>query len=201
MQEFEKPWNPLTVDEVANLFGAASFSWWIAGGYAIELAVGESIRSHSDMDVLVLRQDHIRLRDLFGDWNCWVVDPPGVLKRWPRGHVLDHSVHDVWCRTDHADDWRLQLMLDESANGSWISRRNLRVTASIEDITWRTDAGVRFLAAHIQLFYKAKNIREKDQIDFDAVIDSQLAIDGPWLRQAIELTYGAKHSWLERIPE
>lgn len=201
MQEHEKPWNPLNVIDVAKQFASAPFPWWIAGGYAIELAVGEPVRLHSDIDVLVLRQDHLQTREFLSDWDCWVADPPGVLRFWPVGHSLDSVVHDVWCRKTPNDEWRLQIMLDESADGSWMSRRDVRVNSPIKDITRKTEIGVQYLAPHIQLFYKAKNIREKDQIDFDAVIDSQVALDGPWLREAIEQVYGSQHPWLERIPD
>ena len=121
MQEHEKPWSPLTVSDVADLFSTASFPWWIAGGYAIELAVGEPIRRHSDIDVSVLREDHLQARDLLSNWDCWVADPPGALRYWPLGSALDSNVHDFWCRESSNDDWRLQVMLDEAANGNWIS--------------------------------------------------------------------------------
>lgn len=201
MQVHEKPWNPLTVDEVANQFARVPFPWWIAGGYAIELAVGEPVRPHSDIDVLVLRKDHLQTREWLCDWDCWVADPPGTLRFWPLGHSLGSAVHDVWCRKTPNDNWRLQVMLDESVDGSWVSRRDLRISSSIDSITCETKSGVRYLAPHIQLFYKAKNIREKDQIDFEAVIDSQVALDGVWLRDAIEQVYGSRHAWLARIPD
>lgn len=200
MQEHEKPWNPLTVEQATVEFASATFPWWIAGGHAIELALGKSIRSHSDLDVLVLRQDHVQARELLYDWDCWVADPPGVLRPWPLGQSLDGAVHDVWCRKTSNDDWRFQVMLDESVDGGWQSRRDERVTASIDDITWKAESGVSFLAPHVQLFYKAKNTREKDQADFDAVIDAEVEMDCGWLRNAISQTYGPQHPWLNRIP-
>lgn len=33
--------------------------WWIAGGFAIELATGRAIRPHDDIDVGLLRSDHL----------------------------------------------------------------------------------------------------------------------------------------------
>ena len=75
------------------------------------------------------------------------------------------------------------------------------VSYPVKEFVWETESGVRFLAQHIQLFYKAKNVRDKDQIDFDAVIDSEVALDGAWLRGAIKQVYGARHAWLDRIPD
>lgn len=41
-------WSPMTVTETSAVFGAAPFRWYIAGGHALELAVGRSWRDHAD---------------------------------------------------------------------------------------------------------------------------------------------------------
>ncbi|MFE3071090.1 nucleotidyltransferase domain-containing protein [Streptomyces sp. NPDC059247] len=43
-----------------TIFAEADFPRWIAGGYAIELAVGRELRAHGDLDILV---------PAYG--NCW----------------------------------------------------------------------------------------------------------------------------------
>ena len=199
MQEHEQPWNPLRVDEVSLLFIRGEFPWWIAGGIALELAVGGVIRKHSDIDVLILRRDHLAVREALRDWDCWVADPPGNLRIWPDGEELGNAVHDIWCRKSPKDDWRVQLMLDEADEDEWVSRRNDRIRAPIDDITRTTSDGVRYIAPHILLFYKAKSPQEKDEVDFDAVINSGISIDKNWLRYAIACCYGESHPWLERL--
>jgi hypothetical protein len=52
------PWEPAQPLEAAAIFAAMPCPWWIAGGFAIELAIGRPVRDHADIDVLVLRQDH-----------------------------------------------------------------------------------------------------------------------------------------------
>ncbi len=200
MQEHEKPWNPLAVDDVSRLFANAPFPWWIAGGIALELAVGHEIREHSDMDVLVLRRDHAAVRALLSEWDCWAADPPGKLRRWPMGQELGGTVHDIWCRKASDDAWRIQLMLDEADKSDWVSRRDDEIRAPLEGITSATATGIRYLAPHIQLYYKAKNPREKDEADFNAVIASGIRIDTSWLRSSIARSYGVQHPWLERLP-
>ncbi|BFV56364.1 hypothetical protein KCMC57_up14680 [Kitasatospora sp. CMC57] len=95
------PWAPLQPHEVARLLAGADFPWWIAGGYAIELAVGGAYREHGDVDVLVLRRDQARVRRWFGGWD-FLADPPGAgtLRAWPTGIGLPGRVHDVWCRRE-----------------------------------------------------------------------------------------------------
>ncbi|MDN3356285.1 amidase [Actinomadura sp. DC4] len=50
-----------------------------------------------------------------------------MLRRWARGERLALGVHDIWCRTGPDRPWRIQVMLDESDGGDWVSRRDPRV--------------------------------------------------------------------------
>ncbi|MGW0787587.1 nucleotidyltransferase domain-containing protein [Streptomyces sp. NPDC002911] len=45
-------WDPTPLSDIGALFSAVRIPWWIAGGYAIELAVGHAFLEHSDVDVL-----------------------------------------------------------------------------------------------------------------------------------------------------
>ena len=63
----EHVWEPLTPREVASIFAPAQFPWWIAGGHAIDHAVGRNVRAHHDIDVLVLRADRMAARGLLAD--------------------------------------------------------------------------------------------------------------------------------------
>ncbi|MEU4265136.1 nucleotidyltransferase domain-containing protein [Streptomyces argenteolus] len=88
-------WVPDRPEDVAAVFTKADFPWWIAGGYAIELAVGRVLRAHGDLDVLVLRRDQALVRQLLADWDLYVADPPGQgeLRPWRPGEVLHPPPH------------------------------------------------------------------------------------------------------------
>jgi hypothetical protein len=201
MQEHERAWRPLTPDAVAGLFADAAFPWWIAGGIALELAVGREVRNHSDIDVLILRPHHLDARRLLANWDCWVADPSGSLRPWSVDTKLEGRVHDVWCREERNGDWRLQLMLDETDGDVWISRRDGAIQAPMRSLTRMTAGGIPYLAPHVQLYYKAKGLREKDEIDFKAVMEAGVAMDREWLRHAIAHSYGTEHPWLQLLGE
>lgn len=197
--EHERPWRPLTVAAVAALFREAAFPWWVAGGHAIELAVGRPVRPHGDIDVLLLRRDHLAARALLAGWDCWMADPPGMLRPWPPGETLPSTAHDVWCRQAPNGPWRFQLMLDESRGDQWHSRRDERISLAIAGIGARTDAGVPYLRPEIQLLYKAKGRRPRDETDFDAVMPLLDADQRHWLEQAMTTVYGSDHPWMPRL--
>lgn len=63
----------------------------------------------------------------------------------------------------------------------------------------RTDSGgVPHLAPEIQLFFKAKRPRPKDEIDFAAVLPLLTAQQRRWLSDALAYSFGA-HPWQARF--
>ncbi|HEV2529649.1 MAG TPA: hypothetical protein VGT61_14470 [Thermomicrobiales bacterium] len=192
-------WESLSVAEIEELFRDIAVPWWIAGGHAIDLAAGWTTRDHADIDVLILRRDHLAVHEHLSTWDCYAADPPGSLRRWSTGEPLPDHVHDVWSRADPDDRWRFQLMVDESDGDGWYSRRDRRITRRLTDIGATSADGVPYLRPEIQLFYKSRGRRPKDEADLITALPLLDAGATGWLREAIRLTAGDDHPWLARI--
>lgn len=191
-------WDPAGPDEVAALFRTGGAPWWIAGGYAIELAVGRPVREHGDIDVLVLRRDQLMVQRVLAGWDWHAADPPGTLRPWRPGERLPAGVHDIWCRPGADRPWRIQVMLDESDGDRWVSRRDPRVGRPVACLGRRTVTGIPYLAPEVQLFYKARSARPKDEADFCAALPVLTPFRREWLRRALMLAYGG-HPWCPRL--
>lgn len=163
-------WEPASPTGVAQIFSSSPARWWIAGGYAIELAAGRQIREHGDIDVLVLRPDQLAVQHVLPSWQWYTADPPGTLRPWRQGEQLPAGVHDIWCRPGPVQAWQLQVMLDESCAGHWVSRRDRRIRRPIDSIGAVTANGILYLAPEIQLFYKAKDPRPAHLRDRPCVV-------------------------------
>ena len=194
------PWEPAQPPEVAEIFSVMPCPWWIVGGYAIELAIGRPVRGHSDIDVLVLRPDQLHVQQALHGWEWWAADPPGTLRPWRPGEHLPAAIHDIWCRPGAGQPWRTQMMTDESGDGDWISRRDPAIRRSLAGIGRVTRDGIPYLAPEIQLFYKAKNPRLKDETDFTAVLPCLARAQRRWLSDALARTYG-EHPWRNRLSQ
>ena len=133
-------WKPATPAEVAEIFSGCQAQWWIAGGYAIELAIGRPVRDHADIDVLMLRRDQLAVQQALPGWQWQAADPPGSLRPWPPGERLPAGVHDIWCGPGPGESWRIQVMLDESSGRDWVSRRDERIGRPITSIGLVTSA-------------------------------------------------------------
>ncbi|MEU8571212.1 amino acid transporter [Streptomyces pathocidini] len=191
---------PERPEDVVAVFAKADFPWWIAGGYAIELAAGRELRPHGDLDVLVLRRDQDLVRDLMADWDLYVADPPGQgkLRPWRPGEVLQPPLHDIWCRRTPEAPWSVQLMLDEAEGTWWVSRRAPEIRRPIGRLGRTSATGIPYLAPEVQLFYKAKATWEKDEIDFEAVLPLLNAPARAWLADSIKVI-APNHPWLRRL--
>jgi hypothetical protein len=74
------PWEPASPAEVAAVFAGLGGPWWIAGGMAIELAAGRPFRDHGDIDVLILRRDHLRVQSVLAGWEWIAADRTRALR-------------------------------------------------------------------------------------------------------------------------
>ncbi|MBO9666232.1 MAG: hypothetical protein J7501_05410 [Bdellovibrio sp.] len=63
MNEVEK-WQALSVNEVQELFKDSQKDFWISGGWAIDIFLGEQTRPHDDLDISISRADQIYFQDL-----------------------------------------------------------------------------------------------------------------------------------------
>jgi hypothetical protein len=184
----------MSPETVAGLFGRLTTPWWIAGGYAIELFVGQTLRSHGDIDVLLLRRDQQQVHQVLDGWDIQAADPPGTLRPWPAGEQLLVGVHDIWCREHPDGPWRIQVMLDEADGDEWIPRRDARIRRPIASLGRVTEHGTPILAPEVQLFYKAKGKLPKDEIDFAAALPLLEAQARQWLDEALSIT-APNHPW------
>ncbi|MBA4180403.1 MAG: amino acid transporter [Anaerolinea sp.] len=190
-------WDPIGPPEARVVLGAADFPWWIAGGYALEAFAGRSWREHSDLDIGLYRGDQLEMQALLADWELDAADPPGNLRPWRRGEMLPPGVHDIWAREGPDGPWRFQLMLNEHDDDEWIYRRDSRIQRSFDSLTWRL-FGVEYLAPEVQLLFKSKDPRPKDEEDFRQVAPLLTFVQRHWLADALRLT-SAGHSWIGQL--
>lgn len=79
-------WQPLRPDEIGELLADCRVTWWIAGGWAIDLFLGESTREHSDIDVLILRKDQ-------HDFDRVVPQLSASARQWLRNALSLQFIH------------------------------------------------------------------------------------------------------------
>jgi hypothetical protein len=163
------PWEPLAVVEVAELFRDYPGRWWIAGGQALELFVGHAIRTHGDIDVLVLRSEQAPLQEHLQAWDLRVAHD-GKLAPWRRHERLDLPRHSVWARRPSDRAWRFQILFGEDTAGAWHFRRDPAISLPLDELGAVTTDGIPYLRPEVVLLFKAKEPRAEDELDFTATL-------------------------------
>jgi hypothetical protein len=164
------PWNPLTLDEAVQVFAGYKGRWWISGGWALELFVGTSWRDHEDTDIGILRNEAGLVRQFLRSWDLQVASA-GQLSPWDgRGLRSEDNENNVWCRRSKEEPWCLDLTIGDGDSKRWIFRRDPKVRVEWKQAVLEGTGGIRYLAPELQLLFKSKNPRPKDDLDARQVI-------------------------------
>jgi hypothetical protein len=188
-------WEPLSVTATVDTLSGAPFPWWLCGGHALELHLGRTWRNHDDTDVGIARQDVFALRSVLGAWDIHVA-AGGHLEPWTGDelHAARHQ-NNLWCRRDVDGPWLLDVTIGEGDDDVWIYRRDPSIQFQWTDAVLRSPRGVPYLAPELQLLFKSKDRREKDDIDAAEVIP-QLEIGR---RDRLALLLPSEHPWQNLI--
>lgn len=163
------PWQPLSLDEVRELFDPIGLDWWIAGGTAAEAFHGVP-RHHEDIDVSIFRRDlPTFLAAVAGRFHVWAAGS-GMLSPLLEPDSAPHEGSDqAWIRAHALAPWRADVLLNPDRGGRWVNRRDPGFDAPLDEVTWWRD-GVRYLNPEIVLAFKARLVRSKDEHDLEAML-------------------------------
>jgi len=178
--------------------------WWFAGGWAMDLFVGRATRDHADIEIGVFREDQAALREHLSasGWNCLRCSDKTWLP-WHAGEWIRLTDFQLMARHATLEPREFEFFLDGHADGRWICRRHPAITVPLDEFTLtRTmpDGGpvLPFLRPEIQLLYKAKYHRPKDDGDFDNALPLMSPTQRQWLREALQQVH-PQDPWLARL--
>lgn len=183
---------PLPVTAVSDALHDLPVSWAIAGGWAIDLALGRVTRTHGDVDIAVFRADQAALRTALPAWTFDVVIS-GVRVPWPAGVWLELPIHEVygWQAPGTA---ALEFLLNERDGTDWVYRRDPAVRRPLSQALHPGPGGVWVLAPEIVLLYKSKAPRAADEQDFGVARELLDAEARAWLHAAL-VRREPRHPW------
>jgi hypothetical protein len=192
-------WTPLSLSEVKAIFANAPLTWGLGGGYAIEQFLGAPLRPHSDVDIVIFRDEQIAAQQYLAEWHLYAADPPGTLRKWIANEYLPFGIHDIWgYRSGIAHGWEFQFMVAEGEGDEWFHRRNPQIRGRRDEMLTEYN-GWPCVRAEVQLMYKSRNGRPKDELDFRACLPKLSAEQKGWLKAQLEILYSAGHTWIESL--
>jgi hypothetical protein len=188
----EFPWDALGLEDVLDLMRGFSAPWWIGGGWALDLHLGEQTREHADVDVIIRRSDQELLRVLLPGWDIRVAHE-GTLEPWTAS--LKPPRHGLWAREDPARGWEVEFLLAETDGDDWVYRRDNNVRLPLADVVLHTREGIPYLRPDLLLLNKSHRVRDRDELDFAAALPSLDANARVWLQERLP----PDHAWHARL--
>jgi hypothetical protein len=193
----EHAWRSVEPEAAVLWLSSIKAAWWVAGGWALDLFAGAQTRAHADLDIGMLRADAAQALAALSQWEFFEAKD-GRLTRLHARAAPRAGVNSLWGRPEGTNEWVLELMLDESRDGRWIYRRYPGVQRSLAEMVRRSPAGIPYLAPEVQLLYKARSLRARDQADFDRILPLMDSEARAWLGGSLTRS-DPGHPWLPQL--
>lgn len=183
---------------IADYLEKFPVDWWIAGGWAIDLACPAPVRAHKDVDVLVRDDQCELLFDYLAPFAPWIEHPhTGERRRWRRTDRLvagpDAIVLD--------DVPGLQLLIGRFEDDEWIFPRGSgRIRQNVQRLSRVGRNGLPIQSADAVLLFKSREDRPVNSTDFHAVLPHLTGTQRDWLSKAIAHRIPG-HPWLHLLEE
>lgn len=190
-------WRAWTPQEAAERLGGFSRPWWVAGGWAIDLWLGEQTRPHGDLEIAILRPDFDLIRRRLAPLPMYSVGD-GEVRRLADGATPPPDKHQNWVLDEAAGAWRMDIFLEPGDERTWVFRRQAEITAERVAVTGRTADGIPYLRPEAVLLFKAKARRPKDEADFAGCLPRLGDEARAWLARALRLAHPG-HPWIEAL--
>lgn len=186
-------WTP---SEVARRLTGTAAPWCVVAGWALDLFRGRQTRSHGDIEIAIPAASFPEVRSRFpgyvfdavGDGQIWEDATPGELA----------AVHQTWLRDPVTGNYLLDVFREPHDGDIWICRRDESIRFPYSRITHHTPEGIPYLAPELVLLFKARNIRPKDQADFDATVSHMTTTQHARLAELLTRVHPGHH-WLARL--
>ena len=193
----EDAWCPWSPHQLAERLRGFATPWYVVGGWALDLWLGEERRSHEDLEFAVAPEDAPRVARQLYDLAFFEAKD-GALREANVAAPMADSAWQWWGADTGARCWRVDMMAERGTADQWRYKRDPSLLVPRANAIRTTSDGIGYLAPSLVLLFKAKHRRPKDQSDFDAVAGQ---LDDPdrrdlkrWLRDL-----HPEHNWIERL--
>ena len=188
------------LEDVAATFSALTTPWMFAAGMALDLHLDRVARPHDDLDVIL---DWSAQGEVLPLLKGWRLDVPVDGRYQAYTAHLQPPYHQIHARRPELQGvLLLDLLLSDLSGETWRYRRDPQVTLPLSRARLWSRQGWPYLAPEAALLFKAgaadREIRGKDQADFERVRPSLGAEARQWLKETLSRTQPG-HPWLEQL--
>ena len=185
-------WSPCQLLE--KLKGVPA-NWYIVGGWALDLWLGQRFRAHDDLEFATTPEDAPVLARHLSELTFFEAKAGG-LNQWDPHDKISETAWQFWGADLKEGRWRVDMMMERGTPEFWRYKRPPFFEMPRDEAVLMNSDGIKYLAPPNVLLFKAKHCREKDDLDFKAVFPKLSKEDRSllygWLCKA-----HAGHRWLQ----
>lgn len=131
-------------------------NWFLIGGWALDLFVGKKLREHKDIEISIWRDEAHLLFEYFktnsvelvtGNSRYQYIKSTSEIDN--RGHLIIRDIQQSNVKIN------LEIFITDRRDNLWIFRKQSSLRFSIEEVIFEYAQGVKYLAPHFILLYKA----------------------------------------------
>jgi hypothetical protein len=189
--------------DVARVMDGYRRPWFVSGGWAIDLFVGQVTRTHKDVEVGAYHADQDALSAHLAAWRLSRIRND-AWERWRDGDPIELPEFQIQALSDVLAPHIFDVFLNPLDGPDWVSRRHSGLRVPAEAVAARAvpsdhvPLGVPYLVPQIQLLYKAKYHRPEDDADFEAAVGLMNPAQRRWLRDALQAHHPGD-PWIARL--
>ncbi|MBB6488923.1 nucleotidyltransferase domain-containing protein [Rhizobium lusitanum] len=193
----EDAWLPWRPSDLADRLKHASGVWYVVGGWALDLWHGSQTREHEDLEFAVLPENVQEFRKILQDLDFFTVHS-GVIEHLPQTEAPPTHVSQLWGLDARSACWRVDMMLEKGTPSTWHYKRDPTLQVLRSEIIRTNDAGIPYLAPAAVLLFKARHLREKDEVDFERALVKLTFAERDTLRRWLDVAH-PNHPWLTAL--
>ncbi len=149
--------------KVKNIMDKFGFPWFIVGGWAIDLFIGEETRVHDDLEIGIYRKNQMHLYRYFESSKKYFINNKSKIgkhekKEWNKEY-LQLPIHEIYVEYKGME---LEVLLNERDEDNWVYRRDKEIKLDDRKAILFTEKRIPYLCPEAVLLYKTKELREKD---------------------------------------
>jgi hypothetical protein len=186
----------IELNDIELLMKSFNRPWFIAGGWTIDIEIGEVTRVHKDMDICIFREDIAYGIAFFREWDIKVAIPGE--DRLEPFQILSDIDLPRYCLHLFKEDHFLEILATEQIDNEVIFRKNRNIRMDINDFT-RGNPARPYVNPAWQLLFKSLSTRTEDEHDFKVYLDRVNDEHSKrWLLESLIKVNGNK-SWTEAL--
>ncbi|MGH6692011.1 MAG: nucleotidyltransferase domain-containing protein [Gammaproteobacteria bacterium] len=203
---------PEGVARIADIMASYPGRWSLCGGWAVDAWLGRVSREHGDIDLSVFVEDQRALHDHLAGWQLLAHDAawePGRGDQWWDGTRRLGCPSHIHARPPERagempkdgiatleDGFLLDIQINDLEGDAWLLSRLPAITLGFERAVQQSPWGMPTASPEVVLFFKARDLRRRDKVDFAALLPLLSAEQRAWLKEAV---VALGHPWVREL--